>query len=47
MTPRIGNGELSIGGRTGLAGNLSRDWIVAVFRYNEAHFRKPALMDAS
>lgn len=44
---RISNGELSISGRTGLTGMLSRDWTVAVFRYNEAYFRKPALIGVS
>jgi hypothetical protein len=44
---RISNGELPIRGRTGLAGALSRECIVAAFRYSKAYFRQPAVIDVS
>jgi len=44
---RISNGELPIGGRTGLVGTRSRDRSVAAFRYSKAYFRKPATIGVS
>ena len=34
-------------GRMGVVGRLSRDCIVAVFRYSKAYFRKPATIGVS